>query len=316
MFESRLPILFIGMFLLAGMSVFAQQSIVINEVVSAGEADFVELYNSADTPFIFDGSWSLTDEREGALDGDKTFIIPEGTMIPAGGYLTLYPYKVSLGSGKGVPKSIPVGAMSADSFALGSRDSVRLTQGSQVVDTVSWDSDIFSLGRFPDGSDTFDRLLVASPDAPNQREPFSQDDTPIVINEVNSNGLDYIELFNTADEPFLFQEGSWTLQDASKGDSFLIPKGTRIPARGFLLIYPDLLRLPLSAVGQGLVFASSLGNRFGLGSSDTVYLRYRGAIVDYLTWSMHVSSAGRVPDGSDDWRMDIFMSPGRTNGGR
>ena len=311
----RISILLVSLFLIVPVALSAQQ-LMINEAASTGKADFVELYNASDAPFVFAGVWQLLDEREGALDGDKPFTIPEGTTIPARGYLALYPYKVSLGSGKDVPKGVPEGAMSAVSFALGSKDRVTLLHDAQVVDSVFWDSDILSYGRLPDGSEKFDRLLIATPGAANEREPISSDLFPIVINEVNSNGLDYVELYNTSDEPFLFHEGSWTLEDAAKGDSFLIPKGTVLPAKGFLVIYPDLLRLPLSAAGLGLTFASSEGDRFGLGSSDSVYLRYRGAIVDHLTWSVHVTSAGRVPDGADRWVMDIFMSPGRSNGSK
>jgi len=284
--------------------------IVINEVASTGAYDFVELMNLGSEDALFDGSWSLIDDLEGSADGDKPAVIPAGTVIPANGFLLIAPYKVQLLSSK-VPKGIPDEAIALRSFALGSKDSVTLLQGSQIVDRFSWDTAINSYGRSPADRDTLTDLLIPTPGAANRQEIYHTGELPVKINEVCSKGLDYIELYNTSDRDYQLEPGSWELHDAGHNDVFRFPEAAVIPARGFLTIYPDLVRLPLSARKNS--YASTAGNRFGLGGSDRVFLKYDGKIVDMIGWRLHAASTGRLPDGGDLWVADLFLTPGRTN---
>ena len=69
-------------------------SVVFNEVCSKNDAypapdggyyDYIELYNPADTAESL-GGWSLSDGKKNL----RKFVFPEGTTIPAGGYLLVY----------------------------------------------------------------------------------------------------------------------------------------------------------------------------------------------------------------------------------
>ncbi len=286
------------------------EMIVINEAASTGAYDFVELRNLGSEDAIFDGSWSLIDDLEGSADGDKPALIPAGTVIPANGYLLLAPYKVQLLSSK-VPKDLPEAALPLRSFALGSQDSVTLLQGMQIVDRFSWDTAINSYGRSSAGSDMITDLLIPTPGTENRQEIYHTGELPVKINEVCSKGLDYIELYNTSDRDYQLEPGSWELHDTGRNDVFRFPEAAEIPAQGFLTIYPDLVRLPLSARKNS--YASTAGNRFGLGESDRVFLKYDGKIVDMIGWRLHAASTGRLPDGGDLWVADLFLTPGRTN---
>ena len=70
----------------------AGQTVVINELTSS-ESDDIELFNATDTEVDI-SSWILTDDAfvmanyDAAVD-DKKYVFPEGTIVPAGGYLTV-----------------------------------------------------------------------------------------------------------------------------------------------------------------------------------------------------------------------------------
>ena len=102
----------------------------------------------------------------------------------------------------------------------------------------------------------------------------------IVLNEVSSVDSvgDFVEIFNRSDEAYVFSDGIWSIKDENDAHVYVIPEGTTIAPRGFLL------------VGSGQL-------NFGLGADDTVRL-YRGATVhDVTSWKGHVVSRGRFPDG-------------------
>ncbi len=287
------------------------EMIVINEVASAGIFDFIELHNVTSSMIIFDNDlWSLIDDKEGIADGDLPVVIPRGTTISEYGYLLIAPYKVQVLDAR-VPKGIPKDALAVKSFALGSVDSVTLLYDRHIVDAIAWKTSINTLGRDPEDSARFTDQLVPTPGTVNVKDTMYTGSLPIVINEVCSKGLDYIELYNEADTPYTFEDGLWTLHDIGRKDKFTIPGGITIASHGFITIYPDFIRLPLSAGKNS--YAATSGNRFGLGGKDSVFLRYRGAVVDRIQWLDHVASLGRFPDGSDNWDIQLRLTPGRAN---
>lgn len=116
-----------------GPAVSGAADIVINEVKSNPNPDFVELHNlGAGTVDI--SNWKI-------LDGDPThvpYVFPAGTTIAAGGYLVIE------GEGVTAPYALP--------FGLGSGDSVNLISPYDVtLDSVTWTGHATTGGLCPDG---------------------------------------------------------------------------------------------------------------------------------------------------------------------
>jgi hypothetical protein len=302
---------------LAAVTVSAAESalpgdIVINEVASTGDFDFVELYNRTSDDLVLGPEWELADRKESRMDNDPRIQIPAGTVVPAGGYLLIAPYKTS-GMAASVPEDIPDTALAFRSFAIGGNDEISLFYNGSLTDFITWSTAVNSIGRIPDGSEEVSSMLIPTPGAQNKAEARYQGAPVLLLNEVCSRGLDYVEIINVTFSSVTIGREEWRIDDSQKKDTVFLPEGTVIPPGGLLVIYPDVLRLPFSA-GRNSV-ASSAGNRFGLGSNDTVYLRYNNLIADSFSWAEHVVSAGRYPDGSGDenWFMKTFLIPGKPN---
>ena len=90
-------VLFVLVFILpiTGVTPAGPGMVVINEISSTGKYDFIELYNTTRNDLTIGISWKLTDRKESRLDNDPLIEIPDGTIIPANGYLLIAPYKTS-----------------------------------------------------------------------------------------------------------------------------------------------------------------------------------------------------------------------------
>ena len=284
--------------------------IVINEVSSTGKYDFIELYNTTGNDLILNSSWKLADRQESRLDNDPQIAIPDGTVIPAHGYLLIAPYKTSRLSAA-VPEGIPGDAMAVRSFAIGSQDEISLLYNDSLEDFLEWTSDVNSIGRSTDGGNVITAFLVPTPGEKNEPELFMQGDSPLLLNEVCSRGLDYIEIINVTNQNIIIGKNEWKVEDSRKNDYVMIPEGTTVKAGELLVIYPDVIRLPFSAPKNSI--PSKEGFKFGFGNSDSVYLKYFNMIADTLTWPEHVTSLGRLPDGGDTIDLDMFLTPGKAN---
>ena len=259
------------------------------------------------------------DEKEGVSDGDQVIQLTKGTIIPAKGFITIAPYKTS-GLMKVIPKGIPSDVIPVAAFALGGSDSVTLVHENQIVDYYHWNTGINAFGRDPDFPDrlgagavqVMTHTLQPTPNRDNIKESYySGEELPVKLNEICSKGIDFIELYNNSSTEYRFEKEAWTLHDIGKKDTFTIPEGTVIAAKSFLTIYPDLLRKPLSAPKNSL--SAVTGSRFGLSEKDSVFLRYKGAVVEEVNWEQHVTSKGRFPDGSDVWVEDLIITAGKQN---
>jgi hypothetical protein len=284
--------------------------IVINEVSSTGKYDFIELYNTTGNDLTLDSSWSLADREESRLDSDPRIAFSGGTIIPAHGYLLIAPYKTSKMS-NAAPEGIPDDAMAVRSFAIGSQDEISLLFNDSLEDFIEWTSDVNSIGRSTDGGNEITTYLVPTPGKKNEPELFIQGDSPLLLNEICSRGLDYIEIINVTNQSISIGKNEWLVVDSQKNDYVMIPEGTTIEAGALLVIYPDVIRLPFSAPKNSI--PSKEGFKFGFGNSDSVYLKYFNMIADTMTWSEHVTSIGRLPDGSETIDLDMFLTPGKTN---
>lgn len=127
----------------------------------------------------------------------------------------------------------------------------------------------------------------------------------IVINEVNSDSTadsgsykDFIELTNTSDEAK--DISGWVLRDNDDKDAYIIPDGTTLKSGGFYVAYVDD-----EANGK---------NKFGLGKNDSarLFLPDGTTKVDENTWTKHVTSAARLPDGTGGFS-PAYPTPGAAN---
>lgn len=238
--------------------------VVISEVNSnVSPADYVELHNRGATPANVSG-WTLTDA------GGGLFTIPNGTTIAADGYLLL----------------------NALGFGLGSNDSTTLSTAlGTEVDAYAWSAHVATHSRCGTTGLVFWPTTASggsgqpTPGAANDCVgPTVAGQTDIVINEINSSGNDFVELYNRGATGV--DLGDWKLTDNDPTHVFVLPAGTSIAAGGFLVIEGDWTTTPPAL-------------SFGLGQGDSVilYSPY-DAQVDNQTWTGHAQTASRCPDGS------------------
>jgi len=242
---------------LLALSTFASAAnpgdVLINELVpdpSGADAgnEWAELHNTTDVDIDL-GGWTL--ERAKTTWGTQV-TFPTGTLLPAGGYLLVAEELTPPGPGVYlVPnKSTAIGGLDLGN-ATTNADGVRLTDGTNVIDTVIYGPDntpdqLFddggapatslaatppadrSLARSPDGADT--NLCgadftdsVPTPGAPNPRPPQcvpSIDDVrlnEVFVNPVGADGTvleEWVELSTSATTPVDLE--GWALERASK----------------------------------------------------------------------------------------------------
>ncbi|MFT5239995.1 MAG: hypothetical protein ACI9X0_000963, partial [Kiritimatiellia bacterium] len=180
----------------------AAATVVINEVVAHTDTglappddsdDWIELYNPLNES-VDVGGWALSDDA----DALALYALPAGSVIPAGGFLTLsevtaFHTNRTDGSGFGLNKA---------------GENVYLTRetgsGRQVVDAVRFkgQQNGLSLGRFPDGGTFFYELTPTtnSPNATPQLHPLISElmVSPLVASNAPSDAttLEYVELYN------------------------------------------------------------------------------------------------------------------------
>lgn len=143
----------------------------------------------------------------------------------------------------------------------------------------------------------------------------------ILLNEMRSDGggYDYIELYNAANTDYTFAANEWAVNDIKgfsedKVPGIVIPAGTVIPAKGFLLIAVDQTAVPFGAPASTLIGAAA---NFGLGKGDTALLVYKNEILDQKKWDdgSHINAFGRLPDGAE-WHVQteaLEATPGASN---
>lgn len=116
-----------------------ESDVVVNEIKSNPNPDFVELFNTGPGAVDLSG-WKIIDN--GAI-GDA-FVLPAGTTIAAGGYLVI--------EGDGSPVSTPLKL----TFGIGNGDSVVLYTPCDVqVDRYDFGSHVSTASRCPDGTGAF-----------------------------------------------------------------------------------------------------------------------------------------------------------------
>jgi hypothetical protein len=121
--------------------------VVINEVESSGgvPGDWAELYNAGNATADVSG-WVFQDSNDA-----NSYVIPNGTTIPPGGFLVIE--EANFG------------------FGLGANDSARLFDagGVNLVDSYTWTTHAaITYGRCPDGTGAFQSTVEATKGAANK----------------------------------------------------------------------------------------------------------------------------------------------------
>ncbi|NLC98992.1 MAG: hypothetical protein GX678_07940 [Actinomycetales bacterium] len=275
-------------------------SIKINEVNSDPD-DWFELTNTGAGPVDVSG-WRYSDSTTAT-----TFAIPGGTIVPAGGFVTI-PSEVGLGKG--------------DSVHL------YLADGLTQLDATTWPAGTHatSWGRFPDGTGSF-QVLEPSANAANKTsgpvtEPPALDPNwdDIEINEMtslnagdpgNPGFADAVELFNKGSHPVTIEGWKQTDSGAASGATALkladlkVWNGTELVPATTWVIEPGgyvtfSSKKGLSGEGDGVKIygpegASQLVDQASYGDGDA------GVSGNYTS---DARAFAVCPDGSDEfWRV-------------
>lgn len=235
----------------------AYASILLNEVLAhtdLPQLDFVELYNRSNTAVDLSGC-VITDDPT-----TNRFRIPAGTVITPRGHLAFTELQLGFrlsAAGETVFLYNPAGTRVIDAVRFGPQENG------------------VSLGRTPDGSPGWRRLLAPTAGSENARWRPSD----VVINEIlyepisGDSDDEFLELHNRTDAPV--DLGGWSLSD---GVSFTFPAGTALAPRGYLVVARNRDRLLVNHPGlpPGLVvgnYSGSLANggeRLALAKPDTI----------------------------------------------
>lgn len=198
------------------------RQVVINEWLAhpnAAQFGYVELYNHGQQPVSLAGC-VLTD----SLDAEG-FILPPGMVLPANAYVAFTEGELG--------------------FRLKSAGATLYlwNPGHRfVIDAVRFgpEEEGISAGRFPNGGNSFYRLSLPSPGAPNPQILVS----PVGINELmyhpisNDDNDQYVELYNHGAQPVDLSQ--WRI---SGGIGYTFPNPTLLPADGYLVVAKDAARL-------------------------------------------------------------------------
>lgn len=266
------------------------------------DLEFVELFNSGPVPEDLSGY---------RLAGTIDFTFPPGTVMPAGDFLVVAKSPGDLVSVYGPTK------------ALGGYNG-RLANGTlRLLDNLG--AVLLELAYsgeppWPAAADGAGHSLVlahpslgednplawAASDllggSPGRREIYHNDPLrTVAINEFLANtelpDFDFIELYNHSTQTVNLS--GCFLSDRPDTNKFLIPYGTVIPARAFVVFKQDQLGFALSSAGETIYFRSADGTRM----LDAVRFGPQAQGV----------STGRCPDGGPTFRELGSPTPGAAN---
>ena len=308
--------------------------------------DFIEIYNSTDQPMDISG-FEVYDDTE---TDEKKYVVPEGTVIPAKGFLTWDVYKENL---------------NGPAFGLGAGGDwvfIYKPGKSELVDKIeipafAKDSGLrdngYTVGRKPDGSATLvifkeatknasnndAEVLreITAPEQPGQPEEPGQPDQPVVpakvvFNELCGNKVEYsafdgknkfIELYNAGTEEVSLE--GWTIRkyasDATDvagvyNNCWVAVEGIKIAAGGYLVLAADQED---PALGFNAGLSAKKGVKFELvdPQGNVVDKFVRGEDVDPFgeepLSENKEASYSRVPNGTGTFAY-AAPTPGAANG--
>lgn len=278
----------------------ASTDIVINEVVTNSDpiGDWVELANPTDNDIDISG-WTAIDSGKSS----KPITFPKNTVIPARGYYAFYT------DGTGVT---PDGSKG---FGLGGDDQITIKdeKGNQI-DEKKWSSHGMrdgvhtSRGLVPDMTGKWQITDGPTRESANAKSDFDK----VFINEITTDGVDFIELVNNGDKAVNI--GGWVVVDSGdgKGNTYItFAPNTIIPAGGYYVLTPD-------GKEGGVVPDGTDG--FGLSAKDSLTLKTAaGELVDEFGWTESpvcegaATSWSRYSEANNDFKMSSAKSKGDAN---
>ncbi len=232
-------------------------NLVINEVLTHTDPpleDAIELHNLTSDPIPL-GGWFISNSENNL----KKYRIPDGTILPAQGYLVFYEQQFN--ASPGVPSSFTLNSAHGDEAVLSSADAAGNLTGYRTVVRFGAAENGVSFGRHRTSAGVdFVALSRRSfgVDAPaslaefrlgNGVENAAPQTGPVVINEimyhpaegpnaVENSDLEFIELFNITetDVPLydpIHPQNAWRLGNAV---DFVFPRNVVLPANSHLLV--------------------------------------------------------------------------------
>ncbi|MSU33566.1 MAG: hypothetical protein EXS36_00325 [Pedosphaera sp.] len=253
--------------------------------------DLIELYNPGNLPFALEGT-SLTDDPA----KPRKFVFPAGTVLPAGGYLTVFCDKLATPLGFHTGFGLDVDGESVllyDSTPRGGAVLDRIVFGPQIpgVSLVRQDNGSWGLGQ-PTFGAANNRMALGNP-------------RRIVINELytKKDGApvgEFVELFNQNDLPVLLNNFSLSAAPLVLRQ-FPLPPLTAISGRSVQAMLKQ-------ADGSRLQFESEFGAVYFSDGS--------GSVIDAVAWNSQTTdhSLARVPDGTGPFvNSELAPTPGALN---
>ncbi len=229
----------------------------LNEILAhtdEPQVDFIELYNASNLEVDL-GGCILTDDPT-----TNRFRIAAGVRLPPRSYRTFDQNQLGF-------------RLSAAGETLYLMD----PQGMRVLDSIRYGAQEngVAFGRSPDGSPTWRRLSLPTPDSPNAAWRLE----PVVINEIHYAPISYddedefVELYNRSKAALSL--GGWRFVS---GIEFQFPDTTTIPAGGYLVVAKNRARLlsnhptltPALALGDYSGTLSNTGERLALARPDQI----------------------------------------------
>ncbi len=265
--------------------------------------EYLELYNS--NPFYED----ISGYR---LSGDIDFTFPAGAIFPGNSFIVLAKVPADVKSVYGLAD-----VLGPYTHSLKSSGVLRLRNDQ---DAIYLEVPYSNQPPWPLGADGTGHSLVLA--RPSYGEGFPQAwgisdtiggspggvevETPeprrsVVINEFLAHTdeplLDYIELYNHSNEAV--DISGCILTDDVKTNRFVIPSGTIMPARGFVVFDQSQLGFALSAAGESIYFKNAEATR----------------VLDAIQFEAQANgiSSGRYPDGASEIYPLASLTPGGAN---
>ncbi len=228
-------------------------AVVVNEVLThtvVGQ-DFVELHNPTGAPAAV-GGWFLTDDK----GVPQKFRIPDGTSIPAGGYLVFT--EADFNPTPGIGNSFTFDAEGDQAYLFSGDASGQLTGYSQgFAFEAAPENATFGRYQISTGEELFPTQSNPTPGQANAGPRLG----PVVISEVNYHprpGDDaFIEIKNTSGVAVPLFQGTPTNTWRLNGVDFRFPAGTTLPAGGYAIVcssQPDAFRARFNVPASVPVF--------------------------------------------------------------
>jgi len=303
--------------------------VVINEILASNNVgatdeagdheDWIELYNTNDFEVDLSGFY-LSDD----VTTPDQWQLPAGTLIPADSYLIIWADDESV-----------EGAFHANFKLSAGGETIRFSDSQlSMVDEVEFGAQTTDLGyaRFPNGFGAF-RIQAATFNSTNDIQSMT---TGVVVNEIlasNNSGQvdeagdfeDWIELYNN-NETDVDLSGFYLTDNGESLQKWIIPAGTILPAKGYLIIWADEeqeegalhTNFKLSAGGEAVILSDPLINIldsvvYGAQTMDMAYARIPNGVGWFVIQAPTFNDNNDNATGSEDIEtissVSVFPNP-------